>query len=49
VINDDGQPVPVFLDNSDDRRRHEGEKMRREFRHEIQKRNAEIRKNCKGC
>lgn len=52
AINDDGKPVPVepvVLDNADDRRRHEGTKMRREFRHEIQKRNEEIRKSCEGC
>ena len=47
--NDDGNPVPVepvVLDNPDNRRRHEGATMRREFRHEIQKRNEEIRESC---
>jgi len=47
--NDGRKPVPVepvVLDNSDDRRRHEGATMRREFRHEIQKCNEKIRESC---
>lgn len=52
AVNDDGKPVPVepvVLDNAEDRRRHEGATMRREFRREIQKRNEEIRESCEGC
>lgn len=51
AINDDGKPVPVepvVLDSSEDRRRHEGAKRRREFRREIQQRNEQIRENCEG-
>jgi acyl-CoA hydrolase len=52
TVNDDGKPVPVesvVLDSPDDRRRHEGATMRREFRREIQKRNEEIRATCEEC
>lgn len=52
AVDDDGKPVPVesvVLENAEDKRRHEGASMRREFRREIQRRNDEIRQNCEGC
>ena len=51
AIDENGKstPVePVVLDNSEDRRRHEGAKRRREFRREIQQRNEQIRESYEG-